>query len=227
MKNILITLVLANTAVAAYCYLTPANPPGPRINMPPLQAEAITLASETVASQADVAVASTEPIASEQAASTSTLLACLRWGPLSMKDWMRVSNRFAQRGWVPTRLETQGDAATYWVYVPPSNDLEKSKLKMAQFEKLGLGPDQAFLIQDNGKWHTAISLGVFSTQDAAQKHLSALREQGIRSAIVGERDPGAQTVIAHFTSQTDALTENLTQLTRNTKTGLATVESCN
>jgi hypothetical protein len=51
-----------------------------------------------------------------------------------------------------------------------------------------LGVEDYFIVQDEGAWRWALSLGVFRSEEAAQAHLSALREQGVRSAQVGARE---------------------------------------
>jgi len=44
------------------------------------------------------------------------------------------------------------------------------------------------VLQDAGPLRWALSLGVFSTEDAAKAHLEALRAKGVRSAIIDRRD---------------------------------------
>ena len=51
-----------------------------------------------------------------------------------------------------------------------------------------LGIDDYFMLQDEGKMRWAVSLGVFSSEEAARNRLEALRAKGVRSAQTGERD---------------------------------------
>ena len=41
------------------------------------------------------------------------------------------------------------------------------------------------VVADGDQW--ALSMGLFSTREAAENHLATLRKQGIRSAAIGER----------------------------------------
>jgi ACT domain-containing protein len=44
-----------------------------------------------------------------------------------------------------------------------------------------------FVVQEKGKWLNAISLGVFKSNEAAQKYLEALHSKNVHSVKVGER----------------------------------------
>ncbi len=48
--------------------------------------------------------------------------------------------------------------------------------------------DDYFIVQEEGEFHWAVSLGVFRSEEAAQARLALLREQGVRSAQVGSRE---------------------------------------
>jgi hypothetical protein len=45
-----------------------------------------------------------------------------------------------------------------------------------------------FVVQDEGRFRWAVSLGIFSTEEAAQARLVALRDRGVRTAQIGQRD---------------------------------------
>ena len=55
-------------------------------------------------------------------------------------------------------------------------------------ELKALGIDDYFVLQDEGKMRWAVSLGVFSGEEAARNRLEALRAKGVRSAQTGERE---------------------------------------
>lgn len=42
-------------------------------------------------------------------------------------------------------------------------------------------------MQEKGKWHDAISLGIFKTEELAQKFLADLKSKGVKGAVMGER----------------------------------------
>ena len=51
-----------------------------------------------------------------------------------------------------------------------------------------LGVDDYFILQDAGPLRWSLSLGVFSTEDAARAHLQALRAKNVRSAVIDRRE---------------------------------------
>ena len=58
--------------------------------------------------------------------------------------------------------------------------------KVAELKALGI--DEYFIVQDEGKMQWAVSLGVFSTEDAARSRLETLRAKGVKTAQTGERE---------------------------------------
>jgi len=73
----------------------------------------------------------------------------------------------------------------YWVYIPPLKKHASVEKKIAQLKERGV--KDYFVVQEKGKWQNAISLGVFGTQDAAEKYIAMLRTKDVRTAKVGER----------------------------------------
>lgn len=80
----------------------------------------------------------------------------------------------------------QPGSASYWVYIPPANSRKEADSKAAELKKLGV--PEFFVVQD-GPYARAISLGIFSSKEAANARHEQLRGKGVRSAKVGER-PG-------------------------------------
>ena len=81
-------------------------------------------------------------------------------------------------------------SSKYWVYIPPLKS--RSEAQKKQEELKGLGIEDSLIMQDNNKWRHAISLGVFSTQEAANKYLAELRDKNnVKSAKSGPRTLGA------------------------------------
>ena len=74
------------------------------------------------------------------------------------------------------------------------------------------GVEDFFVIQDEGKWHYAISLGVFSSQDGANKHLDALRAKGVRTAQAALRDSATQKVFLQIRDGGDAAVARVNEL---------------
>jgi len=113
--------------------------------------------------------------------------ACIEWGGFALAEAPRAEQaleplalgaRLAQR-----RSE---ETAGWWVFVPPQPSRAAALKKAAELKSLGV--DDFFVIQDEGKTRWAISLGIFSSEDAARSRLEALRAKGVRSAQTGARE---------------------------------------
>ncbi|OIR16056.1 hypothetical protein GALL_35610 [mine drainage metagenome] len=111
---------------------------------------------------------------------------CAEWGEFSGDDLTRAQQALA--------LMKLGDNLTeravernhgYWVYIPPLKKRASVEKKIAQLKERGV--KDYFVVQEKGKWQNAISLGVFGTQDAADKYVAMLRTKDVRTAKVGER----------------------------------------
>ena len=75
--------------------------------------------------------------------------------------------------------------ASFWIHIPPLKNKREAENKVAELKKFGV--KEYFIVQESGPNNLAISLGVFSTREAATAALEALRGKGVRSARVGER----------------------------------------
>jgi hypothetical protein len=83
---------------------------------------------------------------------------------------MRLGDRLAER-----RVE---DVSRYWVSIPPARERRAAEATLAQLRRLGV--NDVSIRPDN-----AISLGVFSTEEAARRFLSTLEAKGVKGAEVG------------------------------------------
>jgi hypothetical protein len=128
-------------------------------------------------------------------AAAAVATVCLEWGGFAGADAAR-----AQQALDPLALganltqRKQDDVAGFWVYIPPLASRQAATQKAAELKRLGV--DDYFVVPDDPKWHNAISLGVFKTEDAAKARLAALRAKGVKSAVVAAR--AAQTGKTYF-----------------------------
>lgn len=83
-----------------------------------------------------------------------------------------------------TRTASEGNSS-YWVHIPPLASKQEAENKADELKNLGI--TDFFIVQESGANHRAISLGLFSTNDAAAAHLDALRTKGVKSARIAER----------------------------------------
>lgn len=104
---------------------------------------------------------------------------------------LRLGDRLIER-----RVE---DITRYWVFVPPAADRRAAEVTMAQLRRQNVA--DMSIRPDN-----AISLGVFSTEEAARRFFTSIEAKGVRGAELGPfvrelreivmlvRDPDTETV---------------------------------
>ena len=105
--------------------------------------------------------------------------ACVEFSGIAPNDAQRAREAFntLQLG---TRLsERRIDEVTrYWVYIPPTNDRRAAENRMAELRRQGVA--DLSIRADN-----AISLGVFSSEEAARRFLTSIAARGVRGAEQG------------------------------------------
>lgn len=127
--------------------------------------------------------------------------ACVEFAGFRAADLQRARDSFAalQLGdrFTERRIE---DVTRYWVFVPASKD-RRTADQVAQLKRLGVNDVSVRPERDN-----AISLGVFSSEDAARRFLDQMRGKGVQDAESGPfaretrgvamlvRDPDTETV---------------------------------
>lgn len=126
-------------------------------------------------------LAASAPVSSKQSNSV-----CLEWGDFSGAELTRATAALSplQLGNKLSQRQIEHSIA-YWVYIPPLKDKAAISQKLAQLKVRGV--EDFFVLQEAGPLLNAISLGVFKTQEAAQKFVDALRAKDVRSAQIGER----------------------------------------
>ena len=131
-----------------------------------------------------IAPADLPPLAARPA---PVVLKCIEWGSFTLADAslaqaalepLQLGGRLAQR-----RTE---ESAGWWVFIAPQGSRPAAQKKAAELKALAV--DDYFVVQDEGPYRWALSLGVFRSEEAAQARLTALRAQGVRSAQVGARE---------------------------------------
>ncbi|KAF0812016.1 hypothetical protein IGB42_03558 [Andreprevotia sp. IGB-42] len=182
----------ANTSEASAAMPEHAASPAPTV--PPTSTEAApeatpqptTPARPTAAPKPSPAPSpSPAPVTQAQAAGNL----CLRWTGITGDQASLARDKLRQLG-LTGQENTAAQNAKFWVYVPPLADIETAKKKAQQFSELGV--DDYFVVNNGSKWQNAISLGIFSTQEAGERRLEELRNKGVKSAIVRERDDGVR-----------------------------------
>lgn len=119
---------------------------------------------------------------------------CYAWADLSALEADRLLGVVAGSKWAAfkSKRSAQDNGGPYWVYIPPLPGKVEADRKAGELRALGI--NEFFVVQETGANHFAISLGVFSTEAAANERLEKLKSQGVRSARVGPRNPPPVTV---------------------------------
>lgn len=105
--------------------------------------------------------------------------ACVEFSGIGGADAPRAREAFAALELGPRLQERPVEQISrYWVFVPPARDRRTAEATMAALRRAGvadisLRPD------------TSISLGVFSTEDAARRFLASIEAKGITGAEHG------------------------------------------
>lgn len=111
---------------------------------------------------------------------------CLEWGEFSGRGLSDAQTELAALKLGEKLSQSVVEhVGGFWVFIPPLKTHADVQRKIGQLKKLGV--EDYFVVQEEGAWLNTISLGVFRTEEAAQKFLEVLRGKGVRSAKVGER----------------------------------------
>ncbi|SFB29994.1 Sporulation related domain-containing protein [Collimonas sp. OK607] len=151
-----------------------------------LQADKIKMTVAEAAQAASAAVASTAPAAPAAAADPAPVVACTEIGNFAAAEARRFSSKLAERA--PNvkfvRRETQ-EVASHMVYLPSLGSKDAADKKADEIRRLGIS--DFFVIQDSGALRYGISLGIFRTDEAAQKQVASLAKRGLGGAKISTR----------------------------------------
>ena len=130
---------------------------------------------------------SAETARSASAETPAARAACVEWGGFAVAEAPRAEKALEPLA-LGARLSQRRseETAGWWVFIPPQPNRQSALRKTAELKTLGI--DDFFIIQEEGKMRWAVSLGVFSSEEAARSRLEALRVKGVRSAQSGERE---------------------------------------
>ncbi|GAB3263332.1 SPOR domain-containing protein [Chitinimonas naiadis] len=113
---------------------------------------------------------------------------CLAWRGILPEDMPNARKQLTALklgGEVKLESSEPDGPKRYWVYIPPRPNNEDAQRKAEEIKSLGV--DDFFVVNDGSRWNHAISLGLFSTQEAADRRLETIKQKGVRSAVSRER----------------------------------------
>jgi hypothetical protein len=180
MRFLFFLLLVLNAALATHIWLNEIHAPGfdPRgreINGQALKVVAV--ADATIAARTAAIVS-----AARQLAESLATAACIELSGVRPGDSARVEQSLAELA-LGERLSERKveEASRYWVFIAPAKERKTAEATMAALKKQGI--KDVSLVADN-----SISLGVFSSDDAASRYLAEMRAKGVKGAEKGPRN---------------------------------------
>lgn len=176
-------LLLVAVNLALYAWITYFAPPEAASDPRPLARQ---IEPERIRILSGPEITAAAPARLDSAAQ-SVPAACIEWGSFAATDTAAAEQALAPLA-LGARLTQRRseETAGWWVYMPPQGSREAAQKKTAELKARGVG--EYFVVQEPGRWRWAISLGVFSTEEAAKSRLEALRARDVRTAQMGARD---------------------------------------
>ena len=121
----------------------------------------------------------------------AALIACIEWGAIpgtaSARAWRALESLALGARLSERKAE---EAASWWVYMPPQGSRQGAQRKAAELK--ALGEDDYEIVEDDERNRWSISLGLYGSEEQARARLGALREKGVRSAVLRPREPQSE-----------------------------------
>jgi len=179
MRALFLLLVLANLAFFAWTrYLSPGDPATdaqPFMRQVEPERLRVISAGEIFA----------------RAQTGAALIACIEWGAIpgtaSARAWRALESLALGARLSERKAE---EAASWWVYMPPQGSRQGAQRKAAELK--ALGEDDYEIVEDDERNRWSISLGLYGSEEQARARLGALREKGVRSAVLRPREPQSE-----------------------------------
>ena len=140
-------------------------------------------------------------------------LACVSWSGLSKAQAEAISVR-AKAAKFNAREQTVTGTSSWWVHLPPQPDRASADKKGEELR--GLGVTDYFVVRDAGANQNAISLGLYKSEESANRALESLKTKGVKTARIETREAssvkleisGPADQLAGFSSDTAAKVPN-------------------
>jgi len=174
MKWVFLLLLAANIGFGVFVYLSDRMP----------NPDAQLIALQTNADKVQIVTPRPPPPPAPVPAKTRA--ACIEWSGFGAQLTRAQGALDRHALGARARRAEVSVTAGYWVFVPPLRSQVAMERKIAELRKLGV--EEYFPVLDQGRWRYAISLGVFRNEEGAGRYLAQLRQMGVRSATVGERE---------------------------------------
>ena len=120
-------------------------------------------------------------------AKPSAATRCLEWGGFTLAESARAEKALEPLalGTRPVQRRTD-ETVGWWVFIPSQGSRQGALKKAAELKALGV--TDYYILGEEADTPWSLSLGVYRSEQAALTRLTALREHGVRNALVGSRD---------------------------------------
>ncbi|HZE61698.1 MAG TPA: SPOR domain-containing protein [Burkholderiales bacterium] len=180
MRTLFLLLVLANVAFFAWArYVSPSDASADPLPVTrQIEPEKMKVAPNELPAP---------PAARAIPAAIAVAAKCLEWGSFTLTDAPRAEKALEPLALGPRLAQRRTEeTAGWWVFIPPQGNRAAAVRKTSELKSLSI--DDYFIVQEDGPYRWAVSLGVFRNEDAAQARLATLRIQGVRSARLAPRE---------------------------------------
>lgn len=173
MRTVVIFLLLANLTFFTYTRLDATS-----------EGEAVRLVEQVQPEK--IKLLTPQQVAALGPAKVAALAdVCLEWGPLAEADRARALADLEPLALGKLLTQKRVETTTsFWVFLPPAPSRFEADRRIADLRTRGVA-DVAVI--DAGPQRNAISLGLFQTEDAANRRLSDVLMLGVANARVGPR----------------------------------------
>lgn len=212
MKWIFAILLVINILFFTVMQLGSSHGSEPMRGHEPVKAEKIKLLAESQ-KVPDLALAMSESTAKagDSAPVGAKSEICLEWGQFSGDTLKRVAQALEKLQLGEMLVQHKAEkSGGHWVYVTPRKTQQEAQKKVDELKQLGV--QESYIVREPSAMQYAISLGIFSTAEAAAKYLDQLREKGVKSAVSGPRTQEIEAIVFQIKDSGELLTAQLTKL---------------
>ena len=119
-------------------------------------------------------------------AATRRGVACIELGPVATTEAARAEEAVGGLAGGLKVSRRVDEATRWWVYIPPLPTRVAANQRIAELKKQGV--DDYEFISDDSVWRNAISLGVYSSEETANRRVDELKRRGVRGMQAAPRE---------------------------------------
>ena len=120
-------------------------------------------------------------------------MACLRFSNLNEESAGRLAALGRDLGpQARVNRSSSGGSGKWWVHLPPAADGRPAEGRIAELRLAGI--NDMFIVRNEGPLRNAISLGVFASEERANRALADFRKRGLKDLRISQHTPASFTV---------------------------------